>query len=67
MSVSEMTECTIDPPADGQIDITAVIVRLVRIVDAWMTSGRWSDYIESKIMDDHTVWKRMIHSREEST
>ena len=65
MLESERSGGTIPPSADAEIDTTAVMVRLVRVVDAWMTSDRWSDYIEFKIMHEHTDWKRMIFRKEE--
>ena len=65
MSESERSGGTIPPSADAEIDTTAVMVRLVRVLDAWMASDRWSDYIEFKIMHEHTAWKRMIFLKEE--
>ena len=58
---------TIPPSADAEIDTTAVTVRLVRVLDAWMTSDRWSEYIEPEIMHKHTAWKRTIFLKEELT
>ena len=65
MLESERSGGTIPPSADAEIDTTAVMVRLVRVVDAWMTSDRWSDYIEFNFMHKHTDWKRMIFRKEE--
>lgn len=64
----ERIEGTTPPPSvDAQIDITAVMVRLVRVLDAWMASDHWSVYIESEIMGHHTALKRMIFCKEEFT
>ena len=62
---SERAGGTIPPSADAEIDTTAVMVRLVRVLDACMTSEHWLNYIESEIMDEHTEWKRMIFRKKE--
>lgn len=52
---------TIPPSADVKIHTTSVVfVRLVRVLDACVASGHWSDYIEAESMGLHTQWKRMI-------
>lgn len=52
---------------DTQIGIEPLMARLVRVLDGWMTSNSWPDYLDSKIMEDHTVWKTMILCKEEFT
>ena len=67
MTESEKSGGTIRSPADTEIDATAVMVRLVRVLDTWMTSDRSSDYIELRIIGYHTAWKRAIFRKEEFT
>lgn len=56
-----------DNPICIEPGITPLVVRLVMTLDAWMTSDRWSDYIDSRIMDLHATWKTMLLCKEDLT
>lgn len=67
MFESKKTGNTISPLADAEVGIDVVMLRLVRVLHAWMVSDRWLDYLEQEIIGHHTVWKRMILCNKEFT
>lgn len=48
-------------------DITHLVVRLVTVLDAWLASHYWLDYLKSTIMENHTTWKTTILRKEKFT
>lgn len=46
--------------SSAPVDIKPLLVKLVRALDAWVTSDRWPDYIESRIMKRHAAWKTIV-------
>ena len=45
MLESESFGASLSYSADSQIDIAPMFARLVRVLDAWVTSDSWLDYI----------------------